>query len=131
MGKLNLTRVFDAGRVIQSFSKLGAGDLEDFITYLADFTNQIIGAISKNLTIEDNMDALVKTIDLKSSVSQKITLTNVKKTPRHVFITKVIPFENPATSFNWQMAQDGTLEVQAIFLSNPSGNISTSLVILF
>jgi hypothetical protein len=131
VAKLNLTRVFDAGRVIQSLSKVGAGDLEDFITYLADFTNQIIGAIRKTLTIEDNLDSEIRTIDLRSGVSQSITLLNGKKVPKHVFITKTVPFDAPATSFGWQMAQDGTLQVKAIFLGSPSGNIATTLVILF
>lgn len=131
MAKLNLTRVFDAGRVIQSLSKIGAGDLEDFITYLADFTNQIIGAIRKTLTVEDNMDSEVKTVDLKSSVSLKIALANPKKIPKHVFITRVIPFANPASSFSWQMAQDGSLEVKAVFVGSPSINVATTLIILF
>ena len=132
MAKLNLTRVFDAGRVIQSFSKAGiGGDLEDFITYLADFTNQIIGAIRKTLTIEDNMDSEVKTVQLPHNVVQKISLTSPKKVPRHIWITKVLPFTNAPLSFTWQMAQDGSLEVLATFTGAPTDKVDTTLVILF
>lgn len=131
MTKLNLTRVFDSGRVIQTFAKAGIGDLEDFITYLYDFSNQMIGAIRKTLTIEDNLDSDVKILDLKNGVSQEISLSNPKKIPNHCWISKVTPFENSPLSFNWQMTKDGTLEVKATFTDSPTTPVTVKLVILF
>lgn len=131
MAKFNLTRVFDSGLVLQIFSRLGAGDLADFVNYMADFTNQIVAGIQKRLTIEENLDSEVKTLALKNGVIQKIQLTDPKKTPKHVWITKTIPLANAPLSFGWQMAQDGSLEIQAAFTGTPTAAITVTIMILF
>lgn len=131
MPKFNLTRVFDSGLAIQIFTRLGAGDLADFVNYLADFTNQIVAGVKGRLTVEDNLDSEIRTLDLKNGITQKIQLTDPKKTPKHVWVTKIIPLANAPLSFGWQMAQDGKLEVQATFTAAPTAAVSVTLMILF
>jgi len=129
--KFNLTRVFDSGLAIQIFTRLGAGDLADFVNYLADFTNQIVAGVKGRLTVEDNLDSEIRTLDLKNSTLQKIQLTDPKKIPKHVWITKTTPMVNAPLSFGWQMAQDGKLEVQATFNAEPTTPVTVTLMILF
>ena len=131
MPKFNLTRVFDSGLAIQIFTRLGAGDLADFVNYLADFTNQIVAGVKGRLTVEDNLDSEIRTLDLKNSTSQKIQLTDPKKIPKHVWITKTTPMVNAPLLFGWQMAQDGKLEVQATFNAEPTTPVTVTLMILF
>ena len=131
MPKFNLTRVFDSGLAIQIFTRLGAGDLADFVNYLADFTNQIVAGVKGRLTVEDNLDSEIRTLDLKNSTLQKIQLTDPKKIPKHVWITKTTPMVNAPLSFGWQMAQDGKLEVQATFNAEPTTPVTVILMILF
>lgn len=131
MPKFNLTRVFDAGKVTQIFAKLGAGDLADFVEYLADFTNQVVAGLKGRLTVEENLDSEIKNLNLKQGVIQKIQLTDPKKIPKHVIITKTTPITNAPLSFGWQMAQDGRLEVQATFLGVPTTAVTVTIMILF
>jgi hypothetical protein len=87
--------------------------------------------VKGRLTVEDNLDSEIRTLDLKNGITQKIQLTDPKKTPKHVWITKIIPLANAPLSFGWQMAQDGKLEVQATFTAAPTAAVSVTLMILF
>jgi hypothetical protein len=129
--KINIGRVFDSGPVIEAFSKAGIKGANDFLTYMADLSNQVVNALRGTLTIEDNLDSLVKVIELKHGESIEILLPDQKKMPKHVFPTKAIPFANAVITFNWQMTQTGTLEVVATFTGTPTAPVQVNMVILF
>lgn len=131
MAKITSTRTFDIGRVIQSLSKKGIDDLGDFLVYVQDFSIQMISALNKTLTIEENLDSDNRTINLIHGVPQKIRIPNAQKIPKHVWISKTIPFTTPATSFAWQITQDASLEVVATFTGAPTTAVQTTLIILF
>lgn len=131
MAKITSTRMPDVGRVIQALATKGIGDLEDFLIYVQDFANQVISALNKTLTIEQNLDSEVRTLNLLHGVPQKIIFTDPQKIPKLVWVGKTIPFQNPALSLAWQIKQDGALEVQATFVGAPGTPVQTTLVILF
>lgn len=131
MAKITSTRTFDVGRVIQALAAKGIGDLEDFLTYVQDFSIQMISALNKTLTIEQNLDSETRVIGLMDGIPQKIFIQNSQKVPLHIITTKTMPFSNPVTSFAWQILQDGSLQVQASFLGSPTSQVDTTLIILF
>lgn len=121
----------DVGKVIQALAVKGIGDLEDFLIFVQDFANQVISALNKTLTIEQNLDSEIRVLNLLHGVTQKIIFTDAQKVPKLVWVAKTIPFENPTTSFAWQIKQDGSLEVMANFQGAPTNAVMTTLVILF
>lgn len=129
--KLSLGRTFDTGQVLQALSKAGVKGIDDFITYLQDFSTQTINALRSTLTFEDNFNCLVKTIELTSAVSQTIQLPNQKKSVRHIIPTQSVPFANAVTQFNWQITDTGLLEVKASFAGSPTAAVQITMVILF
>jgi len=131
MAKITSTRTFDVGRVIQALAAKGIGDLEDFLIYVQDFSIQMISALNKTLTIEQNLDSDNRVVFLTSGVRQRVRIEDPKKIPRHVFPSKCIPFLNPVLTFNWQILQDGALEVLATFDGTPQAPVEVTLVILF
>ena len=131
MAKITSTRMPDVGKVIQALAVKGIGDLEDFLIFVQDFANQVISALNKTLTIEQNLDSEIRVLNLIHGVPQKIIFTDPQKVPKLVWVGKTIPFQNPALSLAWQIAIDGSLEVTATFVGAPAAAVQTSLVILF
>lgn len=131
MAKITSTRTFDVGRVIASLAAKGIGDLEDFLTYVQDFSIQMISALNKTLTVEQNLDSDNRVVSLISGVSQNIRIQDPKKVPVHVLVSKCIPFNNPIDTFNWQITQDGSLQVMATFIGAPTSAVQVSLIVLF
>jgi len=123
--------VFDSGQVMKALTEAGVKGMDEFITYLYDMSTQLVNALRGTLTIEENMNSLVKPVDLQHNVRLAMQLPNQKKTPRHVFLTKAIPMANSPLSFNWQMLQDGNLEVLATFTGAPTTAVQVTMVILF
>ncbi len=131
--KLDIPRSFDTGFIRQAFQKAGIEGADDFFTYLQEFSLQIVNAIRGALTIEENLNSDVRTLELKHNVTTTIqlTTTQLKKTPKHIFPTKAVPFANSITAFNWQMDQNGFIEIHASFTGAPTSAVQVTMVILF
>lgn len=129
--KISIGRVFDSGQVLKMLTDAGVKGMDEFITYLYDMSTQLVNALRGTLTIEDNLNSLVKNIELKHNVRLAMQLPDRKKTPRHVFLTRAIPIENSPLSFGWQMLQDGNLEMLATFTGAPTAAVQVTVVILF
>lgn len=132
MAKISISRLFEAGPVIQAFQKAKIEGLEAFITFLSDFSEQVIRALRSRLTIEENMASQVEDVELSSGVSQQVYLLTKAIQPRHVIVTKSSPFSTQITAFNWQIRMDGNIDVVATFTPAPaSGKITARIVVLY
>lgn len=132
MAKITSTRMPDVGKVIQELTAKGVGEgLGDFLIFVQDFANQMVSALNKTLTLEQNLDSEIRTLNLKHLLPQKIIFNDKQKVPKLVWVGKVIPSITPVTTFGWQILQDGSLEVTASFAGAPTNAVETTLIILF
>lgn len=132
MAKISISRLFEAGPVIKAFQKANITDLEPFIAFLSDFADATIRALKGRLTFEDNFDCQTNDVELALSAAQTIYTTNKKIAPRHVLPTKCTPFSSQITAFNWQVRQDGNIDVVATFTPVPvSGKVTVRVLVLY
>lgn len=131
--KLTISRLFEAGAVLEAFSRAKVEGIEPFITYLSDFSENVIRGLRGQLTFDDNLLFQEKVIQLESGVSQRLALNQKNGLPaRRVWLSKVTPFASFVTGFQWQMTLDGELEVIATFSPAPaSGKVEVTLAIFF
>lgn len=135
MAKINISKTFEAGRVIEAFQKAKIEGLEDFVTYLQDLSDNLIRALRGQLTFRDNMLTEEKEVSLSSGVAQSIQLQQNQSgrlTPRGVLLVRASPVTAFITGFQWEMKLDGSLSVIANFAPAPaSGKLTVSLIILY
>ena len=114
-----------------AFKKAGIQGVEDFVSYLADATEQLIQSVKNGLSIEDNINGSVKTLTLKHEVATAVSVPVPKKTVLHMFPTFVSDFNSPIESFSWQYTSDGNLEVMASFRGAPTRGLNVRVVMLY
>lgn len=131
--KMTVSRLFEAGAVLQAFSRAKVEGMESFVTFVSDFSENVIRGLRGQLTFRDNHLYQEKTLTLESGVSQLIGLQQQSGLqPRMVWIAKATPFTAYITGFQWQMNLTGELEVKATFSPAPaSGRIEVMLAIFF
>lgn len=131
--KMTVSRLFEAGAVLEAFQKAKIEGIEGFVTFLSDFSENVIRGMRGQLTFRDNMLYVEKSVSLRSGVSQRIQLDQAKGLPpRLVWIGKATPFSAILTGFQWTVTLDGSLEVIATFSPAPSsGAIDVTLCIFF
>jgi hypothetical protein len=135
MAKLNLSRAFEAGRVIEAFAKAKIEGIEDFPTYLADLSENVIRALRGQLTLRDNFLSEERDVTLSTGIAQSLQLQlnqSGRLTPRSILIGRVSPVTAFVTGFQWELRMDGSLSVIANFAPVPaSGKVTVSLIILY
>lgn len=131
--KISIGKTFDTGQIIKSFKEIGVKGAEEFVTYFSDLSTQLVNALRGTLTLEENLNTLVKTVSMTDNTRFSFTLTgqNAKKTPKHIIVTRAYPITNAVTSFGWQILQDGSVEVLATFNGTPTSSVDVTLVIFF
>ncbi len=130
MSKLSIARLQDITSLVNGLTKAGVEGADAFVTFVTDFSDQIISALRNRLTIEENLSSTVKDVTLSEATNQVISFDK-KLTPKHVFATKCRPFSTAVTAFNWEMTQSGDLRVRASFLNAPTTLQTVTLVILY
>jgi hypothetical protein len=131
--KMTVSRLFEAGAVLEAFQKAKIEGIEGFVTFLSDFSENVIRGMRGQLTFRDNMLYAERSVSLQSGVSQRIQLDQSKGLPpRLVWIGKLTPFSAILTGFQWTVNLDGTLEVVCTFSPAPaSGRVDVTLCIFF
>lgn len=131
--KMTVSRLFEAGAVLEAFQKAKIEGIEGFVTFLSDFSENVIRGMRGQLTFRDNMLYAEKSVSLRSGVSQRIQLEQAKGLPpRLVWIGKATPFSAILTGFQWTISLDGSLEVYCTFSPAPSsGAVDVTLCIFF
>lgn len=124
--KLTVTRILETSR----FLATDAGkQLQDFITYFADFANQVLLSLRNGLTYTDNMNSAVVTVSLSHETAQ-VVYSGVTTRPlaiHHQTVSSVTAI----SCLVWSLNQAGQLTVTPTFKGSPSGKISVVLVIVF
>lgn len=127
--KLNVSRVFEAGRVQDALAKSGVKGLDDFVSYLSDFAENVIRAFGGRITFADNFLYEERTVPLQNGIESLIQLTKSGQ-PKQVTIAKVTPYESFITTYQWTMKVDGRMAFIANFGPIPSnGKIDVTLSI--
>lgn len=129
--KMTVSRLFEAGAVLDAFQKAKVEGIEGFVTFLSDFSENVIRGMRGQLTFLDNFFYEERTVDLLPGISQALRLSKARQA-RLVLVGKSTPFANPITSWNWQMRLDGQLEVAANFMPPAdTGKISVTFCIFY
>jgi hypothetical protein len=133
--KLTVSRLFEAGAVLEAFQKAKIEGIEGFVTFLSDFSENVIRGLRGQLTFRDNMLYAEKVISLKTGVAQRLAVPQSSNLPpRLVFLGKVTPYSAVVTGFQWTNTLDGQLEVVCTFSPVPtanSGQVEVTLCIFF
>lgn len=129
--KLTVPRTFDSGPIIKAFAKADIQDSEEFVSYMADATEQLIKSVKQGLSIEDNFSGEVRELTLKHNTVAAVNVKNQKQTVRHMIPTYCADFDNPIEAFSWQYDDKGGLRVRAIFRNAPTASIQVRVVILY
>lgn len=125
MSKISIANVFEISKALAT--KAGA-ELQAPLEFLSDFGEQALRALRNGLTLRNNFDADIKTVELTHATDQVIF---VAKTPQHIFVTRTISATAFVTSFGWYFNDNGELVVNCSYVGAPTDPIQTQLVILF
>jgi hypothetical protein len=124
--RINIGRIFETSKIIAT--KAGR-ETSDGWYFLADLSEQVIRALSRQLNFTDNLDCLVQDVELEHNVTQ-IVFTG-SKTPVHILPTRVVGESLVTVSaFGWRINQDLQTEVQVSY-GNATGVNSVRLLIFF
>jgi len=130
LSKISVSRLLDMTKLVESMTKAGIQGAEDLTSFLGEFTDQVIRGFKNGISLVDNIYGTEVTVSLKNNVSQKVK-NDPTKTPKHIWISKVTPFENAALSFNWKLDSEQQIVVLATFTGSPTSSVTVNLVILY
>jgi hypothetical protein len=113
MATIDLPRTFDSSRLEASKAgqEIGQSGFWDFIN---DFIERMIRSLKNQLNFRENFDAADLDVSLPHDKDQ-IVATGSSKTPRHVFLTRVVGNGETTlmwTAFGWRLDKEGKLIVR-------------------
>lgn len=123
--KLTITRVLETAKVMATEA---GQQLTEFISYMAEFVDQVVRALRNGLTFKDNFDCEVRTVSLLHDTAQVVSSTRK--------VTGIIPVRLVAQGlmlrdFGWYYDDNGQLTVKAAFDADPGNSVDVQLVMLF
>lgn len=130
--KMTVSRMFEAGRVLEAFKQAKIEGIEGFVTFLSDFSENVIRGMRGQLTFKDNHSYEERTVELESGVPLSIRLNKTQQAAL-VFIGKTVPYGFFPTSWGWSMNLDGTLSVTVNFppVTVGNGKLTATLAIFY
>jgi len=123
--KISLTRNLETAKILAT--EVGQ-QLRPFITYLAEFVQQVVQALLNGLTFSDNFDCEIKTVSLSSGQAQVI---ETKKTAKLVLVGRVFSQTHGLDAFAWYYDANSKLNVKATFTGSPDSALDVTIVVLF
>lgn len=128
MTKINLTRTYDASKDLQTEA---GKELEAFIQSNISSTELMVRALKNGISFGDNINCLVKTVELRSGQAT-VVAADAKKRVDMVLVgavgDKSTYLEKP---LHWYYSDKGDFTVVATFNGTPTVAIPVKLVILF
>lgn len=124
--KLSISRILETSRALATEP---GKELSDFISYVAQLSEQVIRALNGRLTFADNFNAKVATYELTTGVEAVISTDG--KTPIGIFPIRTVTSLYGVDSFLWYIDGMSNVKVKATFTGSPTSAVQTSLVILF
>lgn len=126
--KMTVSRMFEAGRVLEAFRAAKIEGLEGFVEFISDLSENVIRGMRGQLTFKDNHAYEERTVEVESGVPLSIKLG--KSQQAHlVMLGKTEPYGFFPTSWGWKMNLDGTLSVTVNFPPVTVGNGKLTLLL--
>lgn len=129
--KMTLSKLFDTDVIVKRFNDAKVTGIDDFVSSISSLSDQVITLLRNNVSLADNVDCRVKTVDLKHNTLYTFESPHRLKTVLHIVPTRTQPFANPVTSFAWQYNAKGEIEINVQFLGTPTDPVSTTFVMYF
>lgn len=129
--KIPLSRLFEPDKVVASLQKAKVENMESFIQALSDLYDKSVLAFRNNLSLSDNIDCIVKDLELRHNETLTISNPDRIKTIKHITCTRSFSFAHPVTALAWQYNSQGSLDIRAQFLGTPEGAVRVTLVLYF
>jgi len=97
MAKIIVSRLFDVALIASS--KVFQ-DIEPFVTWTNEFSDNICRILTNGVSLLDNVDGQELSIDLKHNIPLEIA-TRKTTTPRAVYLARQSPID-PIVRFSWE-----------------------------
>lgn len=124
--KLNIPRIFEKSRVLSSEA---GKQITEFVDFMSDFVEQTTRALRNQLTIADNMDAIVSEVTV-SHQTETVIYTN-NKVPMGIHVIKVSHKDYAVDAFRWYVDENNQTKIWVRYTSLPSVSVNVKLVIYF
>ena len=124
--KLNIPRIFEKSKLLTT--EVGQ-QISDFVDFMTDFSEQTVRAFRNQLTIADNMDAIISEIGVAHEV-ETIVYTG-GKIPMGVQVLKVSNKDYAVSAFRWYVDDSNQTRIWVSMTPAPTVNVTVKLVIYF
>lgn len=124
--KLNIPRVFEKSKILST--EVGA-QISEFVDFMADFVEQTTRALRNQVTIGDNMDAIISEVTIPHQ-TETVVYTN-NKTPIGIHVIKVSSKDYGVDSLRWYIDEKNQTKVWIKYDAVPISDINVKLVIYF
>lgn len=104
--KLNIPRIFEKSKLLTT--EVGQ-QISEFLDFMTDFSEQVTRALRNQITIADNMDAIVSEVSVPHE-TESIVYTG-GKTPMGITILKVANKDLSVDSFRWYVDESNQTRV--------------------
>lgn len=122
--KINVSKLFDANKVIEAFIAAKIEGIEDFVTNLSDLSDQVLRALRQRLTLADNIDCETKVLAMTSGVSVKYLPPEPTRRVKHIVPSRSSNFANPVLSTSWRYTTGGEIEILCTFPFSPATDVT-------
>lgn len=126
MAKITLGRIFETGKALATEA---GKQLADVVEFVADMSEEVLGALRNGLTFEHNFDCKVMTLELRTGVEQAVNVGAKRATG--MIPVRVVSTAYALDSFLWYVDSSGTTKVKATFTGSPPSAVQLTVVILF
>lgn len=120
MAKVNLNRIFEISRLLQTKS---GQELRAALEYLSDFAEQTLRNLKNGITFKDNLDCEIRRVTVREGLEVIISSPS-RKRPAKIFWDRVIDNNYyQVTSFGWKFSDTGEIVVKFNFSGPPPSDL--------
>ena len=123
--KITLSRSIELSKIASTEAYKQCKEAFD---YFAEVSEQVVRALTNQLTFSDNFDAKVVTVTLVSARAQSVN-TNARR-PVGIIPLQVVSVAYGWDSFSWYVDADGSVKVKMGFTGSPGAEEQVSVVLL-
>lgn len=124
--KVTLSRIFETSKALAT--KPGQ-ELQDFITFVGEMSEQVLRALRNGITFEDNIRCQTPRVGLIHNIDQVVNTDG--KTPKRIIVTRVYSTTTGVDAFMWYVNNSGQLVVKAKFINAPTDKIDVDLLVFY
>lgn len=124
--KLNIPRIFEKSKLLTT--EVGQ-QISEFLDFMTDFSEQVTRALRNQITIADNMDAIVSEVSVPHE-TESIVYTG-GKTPMGITVLKVSDKTYAVDQFRWYIDDSGNTKIWVSFSPLATANVTVKLAIYF